>query len=120
MRRIDESIESLTPVTQPDKAAAAPLAFRWRGRRYVVGTVLAHWVETGAWWRRGAPRPLREGPHAAISSPPDPERWIWRVEACRGAQTGVFELCLEVDQSVDEDPTETQASERWSLHAIYD
>ncbi|MGB2839410.1 MAG: DUF6504 family protein [Actinomycetes bacterium] len=120
MRRIDESIESLTPMSQSDNAAVAPLAFRWRGRRYVVGTVLAHWVETGAWWRRVAPHPQREEPHSTTSGPPDPERWIWRVEACRGAQTGVFDLCLEVDHLVDVGPTEAPAPERWSLHAIYD
>ena len=118
MRRIDESIESLTPVAPDSAGAAAPLAFRWRGRRYVVGTVLAHWVETGAWWRRTAPQPQRS--RSVTSGPPDPERWIWRVEACRGAQTGVFDLCLEVDRLVSAGPTDAPAPERWSLHAIYD
>ena len=41
MRRVDEAIEPLAP-GQP------PRAFRWRGRRYVVHTVLTHWVETGS------------------------------------------------------------------------
>ena len=135
MRRIDESIESLAPGVAtgvvPGAGGAgtsAPLAFRWRGRRYVVGTVLAHWVETGAWWRRTAPRPVTDGL-------PDPERRLWRVEACRGAQTGVFDLCLEVDpfapadsDSADPasadpasaDPAGPPRTERWSLHAIYD
>jgi hypothetical protein len=111
MRRIDESIESLTPVATD---GTAPLAFRWRGRRYVVGAVLAHWVETGAWWRRAAPRPT-----SGSGELPDPERWLWRVEACRGAQTGVFDLCLEVDDSFD-DKSCDRGSARWSLHAIYD
>jgi len=135
MRRIDESIESLTPAgalgatpgadggTGGGVGATAPLAFRWRGRRYVVGTVLAHWVETGAWWRRTAPRPV-----ALADEVPDPERRIWRVEACRGAQTGVFDLCLEVDPLGDPgladpasaDPAGPPRTERWSLHAIYD
>jgi hypothetical protein len=116
MRRIDESIESLAPGVAPGVAygaggsgATAPLAFRWRGRRYIVGTVLAHWVETGAWWRRTAPRP-----DSLADEVPDPERRLWRVEACRGAQTGVFDLCLEVD------PAGPPSTERWSLHAIYD
>ncbi len=123
MRRIDESIESLTPVASSGHAggSAAPLAFRWRGRRYVVGTVLAHWVETGAWWRRPAPRPgsgpSGSAPEPATDGPPDPERWLWRVEACRGSQTGVFDLCREVDQPTDND---RPGPERWSLHAIYD
>ncbi|MCZ3387905.1 MAG: DUF6504 family protein [Actinomycetia bacterium] len=111
MRRIDESIESLTPVAS---GGTAPLAFRWRGRRYVVGAVLAHWVETGAWWRRTAPRPT-----SGSGELPDPERWLWRVEACRGAQTGVFDLCLEVDDSSDDNPRDRGLA-RWSLHAIYD
>jgi hypothetical protein len=52
-----------------------------------------------------------------VDGPPDPERWLWRVEACRGSQTGVFDLCREVDRPVDASASET---ERWSLHAIYD
>jgi hypothetical protein len=89
----------------PTDATTAPLAFRWRGRRYVVATVLAHWVETGAWWRRPAVT--------------DPERRLWRVEVCRGTETGVVDLCLEVER-----PTETSClalePDRWSLHAIHD
>lgn len=114
MRRIDESIESLTPVAGGD---TAPLAFRWRGRRYVVGAVLAHWVETGAWWRRAAPRPT-----SGSGELPDPERWLWRVEACRGAQTGVFDLCKEVDGTDGDSAGRTGDRDpgRWSLHAIYD
>ncbi|MEO8328844.1 MAG: DUF6504 family protein, partial [Candidatus Nanopelagicales bacterium] len=46
MRRVGEAVEPLTSSSE-----APPLAFRWQGRRYVVGSVLAHWVETGAWWR---------------------------------------------------------------------
>ncbi len=126
MRRIDESIESLTPVARGGDAdgSAAPLAFRWRGRRYVVGTVLAHWVETGAWWRRPTPRTGPESSDSdskpATDGPPDPERWLWRVEACRGSQTGVFDLCREVDHPADNDRTGVPGPERWSLHAIYD
>jgi hypothetical protein len=117
VRQINESIESLTPLATSDGStsdassalsglpvpSAPPLAFRWRGRRYVVGSVLAHWVETGAWWRATA------GAQVLDQAPADPERWLWRVEAdSRGRQTGVFDLCLDRDR------------ERWSLHAIYD
>jgi hypothetical protein len=107
VRRIDESIESLTPLATADTALAAPMAFRWRGRRYVVDSVLAHWVETGAWWRH-----TDQSRHPSDLRPPaDPERWLWRVEAgSRVSQTGVFDLCLE------RDPTPG----RWSVHAIYD
>ena len=101
MRRIDESIESLTPTAD---VPGAPLAFRWRGRRYVVGSVLAHWVETGAWWRQSAAQPMTGSTALA-----DPERWLWRVEAgSRGRGAGVFDLCFDRDHG------------RWSLHAIYD
>ncbi len=31
-----------------------PAQFRWRGRWYDVGTVLAHWFEAGRWWRSAA------------------------------------------------------------------
>jgi len=102
VRRIDEAIESLTPPKAVGSAIGAPMAFRWRGRRYVVDSVLAHWVETGAWWRHSE-RPDRP--------PADPERWLWRVEAVnKTSQTGIFDLCLEPDSSTG----------RWSLHAIYD
>jgi hypothetical protein len=33
-----------------------PAEFLWRGRLYVVRDVLAHWIETGAWWRAAAAR----------------------------------------------------------------
>lgn len=135
VRRIDEAIESLTPTAPTGGspgtsgtpgtpgAPSAPMAFRWRGRRYIVDSVLAHWVETGAWWRQGdrLDRLERFGSDAVEPSPPaDPERWVWRVEVAsagrrsgdhRGVQTGVFDLCLEPDSN---------PSQQWSLHAIYD
>jgi hypothetical protein len=104
VRQVNESIESLTPTA--GTGPAVPLAFRWRGRRYVVGSVLAHWVETGAWWRPEYRAPKQPPPAGA---PADPERWLWRVEVdSRGRQTGVFDLCLDRDRG------------HWSLHAIYD
>ncbi|MBA3308908.1 MAG: hypothetical protein H0U28_02465 [Nocardioidaceae bacterium] len=30
----------------------APEQFSWRGRRWVVRELIAHWVETGAWWEQ--------------------------------------------------------------------
>src|SRR4051812_7823420 len=33
-----------------ERQADAPARFRWRDRDYAVRAVLAHWVETGAWW----------------------------------------------------------------------
>lgn len=65
----------------------APGQFVWRGRRYEVCSVLAHWVESGAWW--GGSRRVLEG-----AIPPN-EVEFWRVEARwgRATQTGVYELC---------------------------
>ena len=125
VRRIDEAIESLTPSAAPAGGRPdAPMAFRWRGRRYVVGSVLAHWVETGAWWRHGdrLDRLERFGSDAVEPSPPaDPERWVWRVEVASAGRrssghTGVFDLCLEPDPSI----SAPHPSGRWSLHAIHD
>jgi Family of unknown function (DUF6504) len=42
-----------------------PAQFLWRGRLYVVRGVLAHWVETGAWWRSASARALYTGEDAA-------------------------------------------------------
>ncbi|NHC12316.1 DUF6504 family protein [Motilibacter deserti] len=47
MRRYDDPVD----VRRRDDA---PEQFLWRGKLYVVRDVLAHWVETGAWWRAPA------------------------------------------------------------------
>lgn len=108
MRLIREPVESLA-------GTSAPLAFRWRGRRYVVGTVLAHWVETGAWWRAEPdirqPGARQQDAQPQDVPPADPERLLWRVEACRGTQTGVFDLSRE---------SAGPGQERWVLQAIHD
>jgi len=69
------------PTTEFD-AQARPRDFLWRGRRYVVRTVVAHWIEGGSWWRR----PERSG-----------ERQLWRVEAeChRSTALGVYDLSCD-------------------------
>ena len=46
-RRYDDPVE----VRRRDED---PAEFLWRGRFYAVREVLAHWVETGAWWQRRA------------------------------------------------------------------
>jgi len=94
MRRIGDPVEPLSGSRPTSgRQEQPPLAFRWQGRRYVVGSVLAHWVETGAWWR--TPGPLA-----------DPECQMWRVEVCRGRSTGVFDLC--------------QDTTGWSLRGVHD
>lgn len=110
MRRVGDPLELLGGVVGPDSGGTdpveavvePPLAFRWQGRRYVVASVLAHWIETGAWWRTfGA-----AGTAGASGVLTDPERQLWRVEVCRGASTGVFDLCHD--------------STGWSLRAVHD
>jgi hypothetical protein len=57
VRRYDEPIEVRTatdPGTVPEGGGAAPVAFIWRERLYVVRTVLTHWYERRVWWREAA------------------------------------------------------------------
>ena len=112
MRRIGDRIEPVgrpvVTVTGPvESQGEVPQVFRWRGRRYVVGSVLAHWVETGAWWRSGAVASSVGSPVAgAASELSDPEREMWRVEALRGTSSGVFDLCRD--------------DTGWSLRGVHD
>ena len=78
MRSYAEPIDVHRRDTTPDQ-------FLWRGRLYVVREVLAHWVESGGWWRC---------PTAGVD---DAEREFWRVEASpgRAAATGVYDLCFD-------------------------
>ena len=95
----------------------APEQFLWRGRLWVVRDVLAHWVETGAWWEQAGVAAL-----LGAGATPDPgaaadgttgrteleggrlgaellaERDVWRVEAGRGrmaSNAGVFDLAFD-------------------------
>ena len=136
MRRIGDRIEPVgRPVVTATSASTGPVGssgespggsrgevpqvFRWRGRRYVVGSVLAHWVETGAWWRSGAVASSGSGPISGPAAGPigspgagavaelsDPEREMWRVEALRGTSSGVFDLCRD--------------DTGWSLRGVHD
>ena len=66
--------------------ADVPAQFRWQGRLYVVGEVLACWTESGCWWRAQAVTALSSGEVssaapvplevAAISSSP---KWAQRA-----------------------------------------
>jgi hypothetical protein len=88
---------------------AAPAAFLWRGRLYVVRDVLGHWRERRSWWSSAAARmvhgegagdgeqavaPTRSGTWIAELAE---EREVWRVSASRGRSfiEGVFDLCRE-------------------------
>lgn len=80
-----------------------PLRVRWRDRSYNVEQVLAHWIESGAWWHAVA---RRVGTAAAERIPLSCA--VWRVEA-RGARGSIV-----VDLAHD-----TEADE-WSLVRIAD
>lgn len=67
-----------------------PEQFLWRGRLWKVREVVAHWVETGAWWQ------AREQAVGDLLA----EREMWRVEAGRGSgavegSSGVFDLAFD-------------------------
>jgi hypothetical protein len=101
MRRYDD------PVEVRRGAQEAPEQFLWHGRLWRVRSVLAHWVETGAWWTGGEVRSVigsddardSTGSAGAALAPPDllAERDVWRVEAARGAQDpgGVLDLAFD-------------------------
>jgi hypothetical protein len=73
-----------------------PAEFLWRGRFYAVREVLAHWVETGAWWQAGS---AGSSALALAGAALHAEREVWRVEASPGRLhgSGVFDLCFDWD-----------------------
>jgi len=81
VRRYDD------PVEVRKGADEDPEQFLWRGRLWQVREVVAHWVETGAWWARCS---ASQGADAAGSSGGGVdtdllrEREVWRVTAARG------------------------------------
>jgi hypothetical protein len=86
MRQYDD------PVEVRRGEAEDPDQFLWRGRLWKVRAVVAHWVETGAWWQ--GPGATSGGRGAA--SDLVAERELWRVEAGRGTDTyGVFDLSFD-------------------------
>ncbi len=93
-----ESFSDVLLATGDDDLVAdvAPQQFLWRGRLWQVRSIVAHWVETGAWWlRRPEERP---GGSELIR-----EREVWRVTAARGRAVattddpgfGVFDLAFD-------------------------
>ncbi|NUR07845.1 MAG: hypothetical protein HOQ22_11150 [Nocardioidaceae bacterium] len=86
-----------------------PEQFLWRGRLWRVSEVLAHWVETGPWWRSrgvhavlGADEPDQpDQPRLRVPTDLTAERDVWRVEADRGRgagqgiDKGVFDLTFD-------------------------
>jgi len=96
-RRVSEPVE-VRVAGEPDDA---PMSFLWRGRLYVVRSVLGHWHERREWWAAAAARALHgeeNGPAAGGGATAlDHERDVWRVEASAGRMfgNGVYDLCRE-------------------------
>ena len=88
MRRYDDPVETRMGLVS---GMEGPEQFLWRGRLWKVRAVVAHWVETGEWWRLA--------PDSADGGQPTVdllrEREWWRVEAGRPGRQGVFELFFD-------------------------
>ncbi|WP_432547783.1 DUF6504 family protein [Kineococcus sp. SYSU DK004] len=104
MRRFCDTVHVRSGAIGDDEAA--PVQFVWRGRLYVVRSVLSHWRERLAWWEQPAvaavhgdgagtagtaPAPQRAGSVLEVG---DLEREVWRVEAGVGrvSAVGVYDL----------------------------
>ena len=91
MRRYDD------PVEVRKGADEDPDQFLWRGRLWQVREVVAHWVETGAWWaRRPAAEDQSRGPDqpGAVDTDLLREREVWRVAAARGRVAAASPLAV--------------------------
>lgn len=102
MRRLDEPVLVREAGSRSDHTADAALddvlaqerpgQFIWRGRLYVVRSVVDHWRERRAWWRD-----LVDGSRGSEHDPLAPESLeheVWRVEASAGrlAGSGIYDL----------------------------
>jgi len=77
VRRYDD------PVEVRKGADEDPDQFLWRGRLWQVREVVAHWVETGAWWTRRTADQAGQ-PGGEVDTDLLREREVWRVTAARG------------------------------------
>jgi hypothetical protein len=90
-RVLGEAAGRVGEEVQVERGALGPVQF-WRGEsRYLVGELLDSWVETPAWWRRGAD--ALGGASAELVA----QQEVWRVEAVRAGRSrtsfaGVFDL----------------------------
>jgi hypothetical protein len=83
MRRYDEPV-TVQRGWVPD-VGEGPAQFLWRDRLWQVRSVVAHWVETGEWWRTDGSSQM---PVDLLA-----EREVWRVEARRRHDLiGIFDL----------------------------
>jgi hypothetical protein len=93
-------------------AGTAPEAFIWRGRLYVVRSVLAQWRERRAWWRdalEADEAQVRPGETLVAAAS---EQHVWRVEASPGWSfaPGVYDLAHD----------ESPRGDQWSLVRVSD
>lgn len=96
MRRLDEPV-----LVRAADEQTRPGQFIWRGRLYVVRSVVDHWRERRAWWRdlvdgsRADPTVGADPqPSADLLAPESLEHEVWRVEASAGrlAGSGIYDL----------------------------
>jgi hypothetical protein len=101
-RRYDDPVRDAVDVRCGGEGAR-PEQFLWRGRLYLVRSVLAHWVEVGAWWRNRLP----DGLPARID---ECGLEVWRVEAGSGRSEpgGVYDLAYD------------EAAAAWTLARAHD
>lgn len=114
MRQYDDTVEvrrGLVPAAEG--SVEGPEQFLWRGRLWKVRMVVAHWVETGPWWRSPGAAAVLGGDDVDPTTGGKPasvhdllaEREVWRVEAARGQAAatgagqgpghGVFDLVFD-------------------------
>lgn len=84
MRRYDEEVDVRSDGCLQEK----PEWFVWRGRLYVVRSVVDHWWERRAWWRS-----VLDTDEASLDAL-DLQEEVWRVEASPGrhVDSGVYDL----------------------------
>jgi hypothetical protein len=111
MRRYDDPVDVRKGMVD---GSEGPEQFLWRGRLWMVHEVLAHWVETGAWWDSTDARAVlgteaggivggvidgavAGGRALALLSDLAAEREVWRVEASPGrlGAEGIFDLLFD-------------------------
>jgi hypothetical protein len=105
VRRYDEVIDVRRGLVSGQEA---PAQFLWRDRLWVVRDIIAHWVETGAWWEQPGVGVLfgevggAEASRPPAASGPDRgadllgEKEVWRVEAMRPRTgAGVFDVSFD-------------------------
>ena len=92
--------------TDVELADSGPLAFCWRGRRYVVREVLGQWVAADVWWRPLWSAPGGQRPQVRTDLPPG-DRQVWRVEVDGGGGRGVVDISRACDG-------------RWVVSAVWD